>query len=269
MPGVLVNCGDCELPASVLAQDTPVPHKPDWAQLADDAAQNADLDTADFLPPPPEVITIDDEDDFPATAILLTTSHLPIIPKVEPNGIANGQSPKVESEGPPPQLTLCPSTPMPSYYPTRSLSPPQHLGKYHLFTTVADELNQSPVHPYWTAGGSDVNLAITDKNMIAQRCHYIMTHTADTLFCASDIPLKKKQCRFKAGLKLFADQGNESVIKELKQFCILECFKPCDPSTLLQNDRRNALTLLMFLTEKPSGKVKAWDGLFSCTVLPT
>jgi hypothetical protein len=45
MLGGLVNCSDCELPASALAQDTPVPHKPDWTQLADDAAQNADLDT--------------------------------------------------------------------------------------------------------------------------------------------------------------------------------------------------------------------------------
>jgi hypothetical protein len=194
------------------------------------------LDTTDFLPPSPEVITIDDEDDFPLTAIFPTTSHLLIIPKVEPNR----QSPKVESEGPPPQLTLRPSTPMPSCYPTRSFCA-QHLGEYHLFTMVADELNQSPVHPFWTARGTDVDLTITDKNMIAQICHYAMTHTADTLFCASHLPPKKNQYGLKAGLKLFTDQGNKAVIKELKQFHTLKFFKPGDPSTILQNNRPNAL----------------------------
>jgi hypothetical protein len=171
MAGVLVNCGNSELPASALAQATLVPQQSDWTQLADNAAQNADLDSTYFLPPPPEIITIDDGNDLPTTAILPTTSHLPISLKVEPNY----QSPKVESKGPPPQLTLCPSTPMPSCYPTRTCHAPQHLGKYHLFTMVADELSQSPAHPYQTAGGTGVNLAIMDKNMVVQICHYIMT----------------------------------------------------------------------------------------------
>ncbi len=208
MLGLLVNCGDCESPASAPAQATPVPQEPDLTQLADNAAQNANLDTTDFLPPPPEVITIDGEDDLPATAILPTTSYLPIIPKVKPDG----QSPKVESKGPPPQLSLRPSTPMPSHYPTCSCCAPHHLGEYHLFTMVADELSQSLEHPYWIVGGTAVNLAITDENMIAQICHYVMTHTADTLFCTSDLPSNKKQYRLKAGLNLFADQGNKAVI---------------------------------------------------------
>jgi hypothetical protein len=94
--------------------------------------------------------------------------------------------------------------------------------------------------------------------MIAQIFHYIMTNTVDTLFCASELPSKKEQYGLKAGLKLFAYQGNKAVLKELKQFHTLKCFKPCDPSTLLLDYRCNALTLLMFLTEKCSGKVKAW-----------
>ncbi len=36
----------------------------DWSQLADDAAQNADLDVTEHLPPPPEVIEIDDDTDY-------------------------------------------------------------------------------------------------------------------------------------------------------------------------------------------------------------
>jgi len=34
----------------------------DWSQLADDADKNADLDVTEHLPPPPEVIEIDDTD---------------------------------------------------------------------------------------------------------------------------------------------------------------------------------------------------------------
>ena len=37
----------------------------------------------------------------------------------------------------------------------------------------------------------------------------------------------------------------------------MNCFRPCDPTLLTHNDRRNALSSLMFLTEKRSGEVKA------------
>ena len=37
----------------------------------------------------------------------------------------------------------------------------------------------------------------------------------------------------------------------------MNCFRPCDPSSLTRDDRRNALSSLMFLTEKRSGEVKA------------
>jgi hypothetical protein len=111
MPGVLINRADCALPTSAPHPTAPVPQEPNWAQLADKAAWNANLDTTDFLPPPPEMITIDDEDDLPVTAILPATSHLP-----EPNGYF----PKDESNGPPPQLPLRPSTLTSSCYPSCS-----------------------------------------------------------------------------------------------------------------------------------------------------
>jgi hypothetical protein len=47
------------------------------------------------------------------------------------------------------------------------------------------------------------------------------------------------------------------VVKELTQFHTLKCFRPHHPSTLSREDRRNALTSLMFLTEKNTGEVKA------------
>ena len=46
-------------------------------------------------------------------------------------------------------------------------------------------------------------------------------------------------------------------MKELSQLQAMACFCPWDAHTLTREDRCQALTLLMFLTEKRSGKVKA------------
>ncbi len=60
-----------------------------------------------------------------------------------------------------------------------------------------------------------------------------------------------------AGLKKFANCGNDAVIKELTQFHTLNCFKPCDLASLSWYEQRNALTSLMLLTKKCIGEVKA------------
>jgi hypothetical protein len=93
--------------------------------------------------------------------------------------------------------------------------------------------------------------------MMAQVCHYVMTHTANSLYCTQNIKPKKKRYSLKAGLKEFTKSGKEAVTKELTPFHTLKCFKPRDPSTLSRNERQNALTSLMFLTEKCSGEIKA------------
>ena len=94
---------------------------------------------------------------------------------------------------------------------------------------------------------------------MAHVCHYVMTHIADSLYYADAIKSKQKQKQYglKAGLRRFSDWGNAAVVKELTQFHTLKCFRPRDPSTLSREDRRNALTSLMFLTEKRSGEIKA------------
>ena len=59
------------------------------------------------------------------------------------------------------------------------------------------------------------------------------------------------------GLKKFGERGSTAIMKELTQFHTLDVFFPRDPKTLTRDDHRNALTSLMFLTEKRSGEVKA------------
>jgi hypothetical protein len=67
----------------------------------------------------------------------------------------------------------------------------------------------------------------------------------------------KKQYGLKAGLKWFGSHGHTAVTKELSQPHTMNCFRPCDPQSLTRDDRRNALSSLMFLTEKHTEEVKA------------
>ncbi len=114
-----------------------------------------------------------------------------------------------------------------------------------------------PSYPYTNASGVEVDLAIKDEVMMAHVCHYVMMHTANKLYTAPPPPSSKKQYGLKAGLKHFEERGSQAIMKELTQFHTLDCFKPKDPKTFSRDDRRNALTSLMFLTEKHTGEVKA------------
>ncbi len=158
------------------------------------------------------------------------------VPKIEHSSYTSAPLP------PPQQL---------SRYPTRTCCPPQHLNDY-LFVTVAEEQALPTERPYCTAGGTTVDLAIQDEHRMAHVCHYVMTHTADSLYYTEALKSKpqQKQYSLKVGLRRFSDQGNAAVVKELTQLHTLKCFCPQDPSTLSREDRCNALTSLMVLTEK-------------------
>ncbi len=62
------------------------------------------------------------------------------------------------------------------------MQPPRRLEEFYLLAAVAEEQCQDPNMPYHTAGGTDVDLAIQDESMMAQICHYVMVHTATTLY---------------------------------------------------------------------------------------
>jgi hypothetical protein len=110
-------------------------------------------------------------------------------------------------------------------------------------------------HPYTTANGDTIDLAIKNEVMMAHVCHYVMTHTASKLFLHT--PPSKKHFGLQKGLRLFGQQGENAVRKELTQFHTLKCFAPKDPASLTRVDCRNVLTSLMFLTEKRDGEIKA------------
>ncbi len=229
MPGVQLLRSD--LPPTPTPAPT-IQDEPDWAQMADKAITNADLDHADHLPTPPEVIVIDDDnnDSLPINMHCYPskTIHSKIEPMVEPTS------------------TPAPVPPPSHCYPTCLCQPSKHLESFHLFTTVAEDTKTS--YPYIDASGNLVDLAFIYENTIVQVCHYIMLYCADSV-CIGN-PNNKKQYGLKAGLCKFADRGSAALMKELCQFHMLKCFTPQDPTTLSCEDKRKALASLMFLTEK-------------------
>ncbi len=110
-------------------------------------------------------------------------------------------------------------------------------------------------YPYINASGNEHDLAFDNEHTIAQVCHYVMLHCAESISTGN--PNKKKLCGLKAGHRKFAERGNNALMKELCQLHILNCFKPTNLRTLSHTDRRNALASLMFITEKHTGEVKA------------
>ncbi len=49
-----------------------------------------------------------------------------------------------------------------------------------MFTSIAEDTYTDFL--YCDACGKDVGIAIKDENMIAHDCHYVMLHTAESIF---------------------------------------------------------------------------------------
>ena len=62
-----------------------------------------------------------------------------------------------------------------------------------------------------------------------------------------------KQLSLKAGLKHFGKKGEEAVSSELTQMHAMATYEPVAPETLSQQQRRDALRSLAFITEKRDG----------------
>jgi hypothetical protein len=84
MPGVKLDCSPAP-PAPTATPTTTTTTVPDWAQLAQEAIHDADLGEANPLPPTPEVIIVNDEDDTPFLPADKKTFSPP--PKIEPDSL--------------------------------------------------------------------------------------------------------------------------------------------------------------------------------------
>jgi hypothetical protein len=205
MPGVLLSR---HAPDTNAIDDEPdglpdYSNEIDWSQLADGAAKNADLDITEHLPPPPEVIKIDNDTDYvyvpPVTPFI---KQEPII-STPTDPPAQSFSPTTTSKSIPsrtstPRVSQIAPPSTSSQVSTRTSHLPSHPDDYHVFTTVAEERTRPPEHP---AGGTDVDLAILDEKRMASLCHFVMVHTATSLALAQHGQHTKKQYGLKSGLK--------------------------------------------------------------------
>jgi hypothetical protein len=85
--------------------------------------------------------------------------------------------------------------------------------------------------------------------------------------------LKKQNMKYKlksgkylldAGLKKFGSRGEMAVTKDLHQFNTYEVFEPLEASTLDEEEKKRALSLLIFLKEKWNGDVQAQSCANGC-----
>ncbi len=82
MPGVHLNLPSLFKPPT---QSSPSDDS-DWAQLAEDALANANINNMDVLPTPPEVTVIDDDDDVPLSLHMKQTFDY--LPKIKPDEVS-------------------------------------------------------------------------------------------------------------------------------------------------------------------------------------
>ena len=61
----------------------------------------------------------------------------------------------------------------------------------------------------------------------------------------------------KNGINLFGNRTETAVMKELQKIYDMNTYKPMDASTLTYQERKDALDLLLFITDKRNGYIKA------------
>ncbi len=66
------------------------------------------------------------------------------------------------------------------------------------------------------------------------------------------------QYNLKAGLRKFGDKGKMAAMEEMMQLLIMDTWKAMDPAKLSREVQMRALSLLLFLKEKRTGKIKGW-----------
>jgi hypothetical protein len=64
------------------------------------------------------------------------------------------------------------------------------------------------------------------------------------------------QLSLREGLKQFGERGKQGALKEMKQLHDMHTFFPRDPKKLTREEKRKALSSLIFLKEKDTGEIK-------------
>ncbi len=143
---------------------------------------------------------------------------------------------------------------------SRDRVPNRKFEDYELYVTVAEEDGFLLATNGEEFEEKEIESAtISDKGM-STVAHYIMVHYAKKEL------IKKRKKKYKpkdgqytldAGLRKFGDEGETAVTKELRQFNTYNVFEPLEANSLSNEEKKGALSLLIFLKEKRNGTVKA------------
>ncbi len=97
-----------------------------------------------------------------------------------------------------------------------------------------------------------------DEEELAAVAHYVMTYYEEKeVIKRKKYKPKSGQYQLEAGIKWFGKQGESAVTKELNQFNRYEVFEPQHANDLSEEDKRKALSSLIFLKEKKDRNIKA------------
>jgi hypothetical protein len=135
---------------------------------------------------------------------------------------------------------------------SRERVPNRKFEDYELYVTVAEE------DEFLLATNGEVeekemeSATISDEGMSAV-AHYIMVHYAEKEL------IKKRKKKYKpkdgqytldAGIRKFGDEGESAVTKELRQFNTYNVFEPLEANSLSDEEKKGALSSLIFLKKK-------------------
>ncbi len=136
-------------------------------------------------------------------------------------------------------------------------APPKRLKDYEVYVTVKEE------DKFMLTTCTDNEVTSSDENdhrALEAVAHYIMVRYKEK----EKLKKRKKKYRPKigqygldAGLCHFGDRAEMAVTKELHQFNTYDVFGPIAADSLSDEEKKKALSSLMFLKEKQNGTVKA------------
>ena len=267
LPGVLLEDETADMDLQVVTDDP----EPDFAELAAAALDNAGINAASRLeaahhaPAPdagPAFIEADDDD-----IVYEITFDYPDAGLGAPN-VVPGNAPPLEDTTVHDLATetvnlLTDTDDSPWRYPTRlrrsvnRYSPHAtflQLGEVRMHRSVIDArkyamaTREERIHATTWAGTTvlqDNTEHIVDKQLV--------TNSEDKLKIWAYV---MTQYNLKPGLRKFGARGATAAVDELTQLHIMDTWTAMDPSKISREERRQALSSLLFLKEKCTGKIK-------------
>ena len=113
-------------------------------------------------------------------------------------------------------------------------------------------------NPIMNIGSTKQQTYDTNVNLLIKQVEPNLNNTDHDATVLATIMINLVQTySLRAGIKKFGNNGKNAALLEMEQLHKCDCWKPRKIEELSTSQKRNALESLLFLTEKPDGRVKA------------